>query len=198
MTANIRRSCLVSALLLLAGTANANAYREHGKPVAIAGSSVKVTPPRDWNELTERPGKHTEIWTLDGDQLNSVTFFVGIGPGETLLRERSKKREPLPKFRANMLLAELPELLEGTYRAAKQIGTFTLTGSKPEHFLGRDGVRFTYDFIDSDDLPRQGEASAAVIDGKLYIAAFEAPRLHFFTRTITDYRALIETARIEP
>lgn len=148
MTATIRRAGLVAALLLLAGTANANAYREHGKTVAIAGSSVKVTPPRDWNELTERPGKHAEIWTLDGDQLNSVTFFVGIGPGETLLRERSKKREPLPKFRANMLLAELPELLEGTYRAARQIGAFTLTGSKPEHFLGRDWVRFTYDFID--------------------------------------------------
>lgn len=198
MNLMIRCTFLFAAFLSIGGAAHANAYREKGKPAAIANSSLKVVPPRDWNELTARPGKRAETWTLDGDQLNDVTFFVGVAPGEPLVRERSRKREPLPKFKSTTLLAEVPDLLEGTYRAAKQIGAFTVTSTKPASFLGYDGVCFTYEFVDSDELPRKGEALATLIGGKLYMVTFDAPRVHFFDRTIADYRALIETASIAP
>ncbi len=198
MNIMIRLAGVAGAMLAICSAAEANSYREKGKQVAVAGSTVKVTPPRDWNELTARPGKHAETWTLDGDQLNDVTFFIGIASGEPLVRERNRKREPLPKFTRATLLIEVPELLEATYRAAKQIGAFTLTSSKLDRFLDHEGVRFTYEFIDSDELPRKGEAFAAWIDGKLYMATFDAPRVHFFDRTVGDYRALVDTAHIGP
>lgn len=190
----LHRSHLVAAAALAiaaTGTAQANAYREKGKAAEVADAAMTVTPPRDWNRLDIRPGKHAETWTLDGEQLNDVTFYGGIAPGEPLVRERSKKRDPLPKFTSTTLLAEVPELLEGTYRTYKQIGTFAVTRSKPEPFLGKPGIRFTYEYVDSDQLPRKGEAQAALIGGKLYMATFDAPRLHYFDRTIGDYRALV-------
>jgi hypothetical protein len=190
------RLSLALALLPVAGTAHANAYREAGKPAAIADSALQVTPPRDWNRLSVRPGKRAETWTLDGEQLNDVTFYGGIEPGAPLVREASKKHAPLPKFTARTLLIEVPELLEGTYRAQKQIGSFTVTGSTPSPFLGAKGVTFTYRYVDRDDLPREGEARAALIGGKLYMVTFDAPRLHYFGRTLADFRALADTAKL--
>src|SRR3546814_20406076 len=97
---------------------------------------MKVTPARDWNSLSIRPGKKAETWTLDGEQLDDVTFYGGIAPGEPLIRERSKKHKPLPKFTSETLLIEVPELLEGTYRTQKGIGTFSITSS-----IGRESCR---------------------------------------------------------
>ena len=188
-------SLAVFAVWSCASTVQANAYREAGKAVSVADSGVTVTPVRDWNRLDAKPGKHTEVWTLDGDQLNDVTFYGGIEPGAPLLKERDKKRAPLPKFTATTLLVELPELLEGTYRAYKQIGGFSLTGSQPGRFLGREGVHFTYEYTDTDELPRKGEARAVMIDKKLYMITFDAPRLHYFDRTLVDFRSLADSAK---
>ncbi len=181
-------------VLTIATFADAHALREGGKPVAIAKSPLLVTPPRDWNRLDGKPGKYAETWTLDGEQLNDVTFYTGVRSGEPLVRERNRKREPLPKFRSTTLLAEVPELLEGTYRAARHVGTFTITTSQPDSFLGKPGIRFTYAYTDADELPRLGEARAALIGGKLYMATFDAPRLHYFDRFVGDFRALANSA----
>ncbi|MFD1789010.1 hypothetical protein ACFSC3_15715 [Sphingomonas floccifaciens] len=189
---------LIAATLCLAIATPAwsNAYREKGKAVKVADSNLTVTPTRDWNRLDIKPGKNAETWTLDGEQLNDVTFYGGIAPGEPLVRERSKRREPLPKFTSTTLLVEVPELLGGTYRAFKGISKFTVTNSKPDRFLDQPGVRFTYDYTDEDDLPRKGEAIAALVRGQLYMVTFDAPRLHYHDRTIGDFRALVQTAAL--
>lgn len=187
-------SALVAIATFAGSAAAANDYRERGKPVQIVNSPLRVVPPRDWNRLSARPGKYAETWTLDGEQLNDLTFYVGVESGKPLVREGNKKRDPLPKFTSTTLLAEVPELLEGTYRTYKKIGAFKLVSTTPDRFLGRDGVRFAYEYTDSDDLPRKGEARAALIGGKLYMATFDAPRLHFFDTSVADFRALTDTA----
>ncbi len=199
MIALVRQMHLLACLCLMTMTATAsyaNAYRESGKIVKVGDSGITVTPPRDWNRLDLKPGKFAEVWTLDGEQLNDVTFYGGVASGQPIVRERNKKRDPLPKFREDALLIELPELLEGTYRAYKRIGSFTLTNSTPSDFLGQKGVLFTYDYTDQDGLPRKGEARATIISKKLYMVTFDAPRLHYFERTLGDYRALADTARL--
>lgn len=199
MIASLRLTRLLALNFLIFGTATsafANAYRESGKLAKVGGSGVVVTPPRDWNRLDLKPGKFTEIWTLDGEQLNDVTFYSGVTSGQPIVRERDKKRDPLPKFRSDALLIEIPELLEGTYRAYKRIGSFTLINSKPSQFLGQNGVQFSYDYTDQDGLPRKGEARAAIVSKKLYMVTFDAPRLHYFERTLADYRALADTAQL--
>jgi hypothetical protein len=182
--------------MLVVPSAQANGYREKNKPAAVANSPMKVTPSRDWNSLRIKPGKKAEVWTLDGEQLNDVTFYGGIAPGEALIRERSKKRKPLPKFNRETLLVEVPELLEGTYRTEKGIGSFSVTASNSDRFLGQNGIRFTYEYVDADNLPRKGEARAALIKGLLYMATFDAPRLHYFEKTLLEFRALTDSAAL--
>lgn len=187
---------LTMPALLVVTPASANGYREKGKTVAVAKSDLQVTPPQDWNQLSIRPGKNAETWTLDGEQLNDITFYGGIAPGKPLVKERSKKNEPLPKIKKDMLLIDVPELLEGTYRAYKKIGIFELTSTEPSSFLGSAGVKFTYQYVDSDKLTRMGEGHAAIIKGELYMVTFDAPRLHYFSQGLDAFHALVATAKL--
>ncbi|WP_313538046.1 hypothetical protein [Sphingomonas sp.] len=192
----LRVALALAAVATLSVPANAHKLAEKGKPVTVAESTLSITPTRDWNRLSGKPGKHAEAWTLDGEQLDEVTFYAAIEPGEPLIRERSKKKEPLPKFRKDMLLAEVPELLERTYRTGKDARDFQLSGATPGTFLGRDGVTFAYLVTDSDGLTRKGEARAAIVDGKLYMVTFDAPRLHYFDLLANDARALMASATL--
>lgn len=192
-----RRLLAVLALVAFpAAPANAHKLRAKGEAVKVADSGMSVTPSRDWNRLGQGPGKHAESWTLDGEQLDDVTFYGGIGPGEPLVKEHSKKKDPLPKFEKSTLLVEVPELVEGTYRTYKEIGAFQLLSTEPAPFLGKKGVLFTYEYTDADQLTRKGEARAAIIGGKLYMVTYDAPRLYYFDKLIGDVRALVATAKL--
>ncbi|MAX00374.1 MAG: hypothetical protein CMN72_12195 [Sphingomonas sp.] len=186
----------VAAMALLATPALAHRLRTAKEAATVAGSDMSVTPDRDWNRLSMAPGKHAETWTLDGEQLNDVTFYGGIAPDEPLVRERSKKRDPLPKFLQSTLLVEIPELLEGTYRTQKNIASFELLSTEPTNFLDNKGVRFTYRYTDDDALTRNGEARAAIVGGKLYMITFDAPRLYYFDKSIEPARALMTSATL--
>ena len=197
MWVKMLKAALFAIVLVAYGsTAFANGYREKGKAVAVASSKMVVTPPRDWNRLSIKPGKRAETWTLDGEQLNDVTFYGGIEPGAPLIREVSKKRAPLPKLTQSTLLVEIPELLEATYRTAKEIGSFTLSSSSPDRFLGHEGIRFTYEYVDNDNLHRKGEARATLVDSVLYMMTYDAPKIHYFDKSLSDYRALSDTATL--
>ena len=189
---------LAAASLLLAATsAQAHKLRLKGEAVAIAASSLTIVPTRDWNSLSRKIGKNSETWTLDGEQLNNVTFFAAVPAGSPLRKEQSKKHAPLPKFTSTTLLAEVPELLEGTYRSSNGSGLFRIVSTAPESFLGQDGVTFTYEFTDEDELTRKGEARAAIVGGKLYMISFDAPRLNYFDKGVADFRTLAASATLK-
>jgi len=193
----VRAIALTAASMALTfSPLNAHKLREKGAEIDVADSNMMVIPTLNWNRLDVKVGKKTESWTLDGEQLNDITFFGGIEPGAPLVKEKSKKRDPLPKFTKSTLLIEIPELLEGTYRTYKQIGAFQLLSTEPQEFLGQDGVAFSYEYTDVDGLTRKGDARAAIISGKLYMATFDAPRLHYFARNVEDFRALAKSARL--
>lgn len=185
------------ACSVTAPTAFAHKLHLKGIPVAVADSQLTITPGRDWNQLGKKVGKKTETWTLDGELLNDVTFYGGIEPGKPLVKERNKKSEPLPKFTKTTLLAEIPELLERTSRAYRGSGSFQVDNAEPIQFLGAEGVQFTYQFTDEDQLTRKGEARAAIVKGKLYMVTFEAPRLSYFGRVIGDFRHLADSAKLK-
>lgn len=66
----------------------------------------------------------------------------------------------------------------------------------PGSFLGHAGVAFTYLVTDSEGLVRKGEARAAIVDGRLYLVTFDAPRLHYFDQSAEDARALMGSATL--
>ncbi len=187
----------MATMLFTTTPLSAHDFRPAGTAVSVAKSALTVTPPRDFNAMSIKPGKNVEIWSLDGERLNSITFFGGISAGSSLYKERNKKREPLPKLRKDTLIVEIPELLEGTIRAYNQIANFNVTGSDPSKFMGNAAISFTYNFVDKDELPRLGEAIGTIIDGKLYMVTVEAPRLHYFERVRNDFQAIVQSAKFK-
>lgn len=168
-----------------------------GVPETVRTSGLRVTPSIDWNRVGAKVGRNAEAWTLDGQSLNEITFYAGIGEGETLFKEVGKKTRPLPRFSARMLPPDIVQLFEGSYRVAAQTSLFSVDQVEPTEFLGRQGFRFRYNFtVQDEEVRRTGEATAAVVDGKLYMIAFEAPTLHYFDRDEGAYRALVASAQL--
>jgi len=189
--------CLFAIVSMASPALAGNALITPGTPVSVAKSGLTVTPDREWNKLGARPGRNSETWTLDGDELNGLNFYGGIQSGKTLFREVSKRTKPLPHFSTTMLLTDIPEFLEDSYRIALGTSLFSIDAIEPVQFLGTKAVHFVYSFRrDQEDISRKGDATATIIGGKLFMITFEAPTVHYFGRDIESYRHLVGTARL--
>jgi hypothetical protein len=166
-----------------------------GKPVLVGKSTLQVTPSQDWNRLGGRVGRNAESWTMDGLTLNDVTFYGGIGNDTTLFREIDKKNAPLPRFSSSMLLPDVAQLFEGSYRVANGTSLMAIDSIEPASFAGQPGFRFTYNFtIQNEEVKRLGEARGAIINGKLYMITYEAPVIHYFGKDLEAFRKIAATA----
>jgi hypothetical protein len=188
----------MAAALILTTPAHAG-YKlmPQGTPVAVAKSTLTVTPPRDWNRLGARIGRRAESWTLDGLTLNDLTFYGGIEHDKPLFYEVDKKNRPLPRFASTMLPPDIAQLFEASYRVVLGTSLMSIDSIAPARFAGADGVRFTYSVtIQGEEVKRHGEARGAVIGGKLYLMSFEAPAIHYFNRDVDSFRALADSAKL--
>lgn len=189
------------ALVVSAGLVGSSAVLAAGrlKPagvaVAVARSGLTVTPDRAWNKGA-RPGRLSESWTLDGLSINELTFYGGIADNTTLFREVSKSERPLPRFSKTMLIPDIVQLFESSYRVALSSALFTVETVEPAPFAGAEGFRFTYNFAVGDEVKRKGEARGAIIGGKLYMVTYEAPRIHYYDRDYASFVKIAESARI--
>lgn len=187
----------VAATLLAASPVAAHKVIEPGLNNNIAKGVFSAKPETRWNRLQQRDGNFQEIWTIDGDRLNRVVFFGGVPVGQPLLRERDKKRDPLPAVTGNMLLPDIPLLLERTYRTKYGIAIMTIGRQEPATLDGRQAIAFDYTYIDPEyEVETKGEAVAALENGRLFIVAFEAPSVYYFDRDIEKFRSLVRTVSL--
>ncbi len=193
---------LVIGLTLFAAVGSpslANKVMPQGKAVTVAKSGLTVVPGMDWNRLSGRPGRNAESWTLDGLPLNDLTFYGGIVDGATLFRDARKKTDPLPKFAATMLIPDIAQLFESSYRVSVGTSLMSIDTIEPATFAGKPGFHFTYSFVvQGEEVRRKGEAKGAVIGGKLYLITFEAPVIHYFDADIVAARAVLDSAVLGP
>jgi hypothetical protein len=168
-----------------------------GKPVAVAKSTMTVTPGQNWNRWSARPSQKGELWTIDGLSLNELSFFAAVSSGEPLYRELNKKDQPLPKFKSGMLPTDLVEFFEASNRIVLQSPLFTIDKVEPTKLSGNDAVRFSYHYaVEGDQLNRKGEGVAANINGKLYLVNFVAPEIHYYDRDIASFRDMVAKIKI--
>jgi hypothetical protein len=194
----MRKSFVVLLLTVLAASpATSNSLVSPGPRAKIARSTLAATPTNEWNKLSLRGGKNVEVWTIDGDELNKVTFYGGIEVGKPLYREADKKDRPLPRVTANMLITDIPTLLESSYRSQFSVSQMSIDSQEPTLVSGHNGIRFSYTFVRNDeDVVRKGEAVGAFVGDRLYLAAFEAPAIHFFDKDVAKFRQLAGTLRV--
>lgn len=188
-----------AVVLILSGVpaAASNSLIRADIAVAVAKSTLMVTPAGEWNKMGARPGRNSETWTLDGDGLNDLTFYGGIQDDRPLFREVAKRTTPLPRFSATMLLTDIPALVEASYRVALGTALMTIDGAEPTMMSGNKAILFRYRFTrQGEEVARKGEAVAAIVSGKLYMISFEAPAIHYFDRDVARFRAIARSARI--
>jgi hypothetical protein len=187
---------LVLAASLGAGSALANSLVSPGPQAKVAKSSMSISPDGEWNRLSLRAGKNVETWTVDGPELNRVTFYGGIAVGQPLLRETDKKNNPLPRVTANMLITDIPALLETTYRTQFHASQVSIDSQEPSAVGGHSGISFTYSITRPDDeVLRKGEAVGAMVGNRLYLVTYEAPAIHFFDKDLMRFRQLVATLK---
>jgi hypothetical protein len=187
----------VAAAGLFASGAYAHKIIAPGLQDKIAKGSFAATSGTEWNKLQQNGGKYQEIWTIDGDDLNKVTFFGGVPVGEPLFREFDKKDNPLPKVTANMLITDIPTLLESTYRTQFHTTRMQIARQDATTIDGNQAINFTYSFVKSEDeVERKGEAYGAFVDGKIYLVTYEAPALYFYDRSVDEFRTIATSLKI--
>ena len=188
-------SALVLALLP-AGLAQANSLVAPGEHTGIAKSSIATSSTGEWNKLSQTDGPAVEVWTRDGDNLNKVSFFGGIAVGAPIYREKNRKEMPLPKVAANMLLPDIPALLEATYRSQYQVNRISIDSQDVTTVNGKQAIRFTYTYVrGEDEVERKGEAVGALANNKLYMVTYEAPAIYFFGKDLEDFRRISQTLK---
>lgn len=195
----MRAAMGLALALLLVGQplAAGNVLVVPGQKRLVAKSTLSITPASEWNRLGARPGRYAETWTLDGDLLNDVTFYGGIGADKTLFREVDKRNRPLPRVSATMLATDIPALLESSYRIALGTPLMTIDSVEPAPFAGRPGIRFTYSFTRQGDMvKRLGEGRGAMIGGQLYMITYEAPALYYFARSLAAFHQIADSAAL--
>jgi hypothetical protein len=190
------KAILTLAAALAAYPAAAIKLIPAGVPVQVAKSPLTVVPNEDWNRFMVRPGRNGESWTLDGLTLDDLTYYGGIAEGMTLFREADKKDAPLPRFSAKMLIPDVAQMFEASYRISNKTPIFSIDSIEPATFAGLSGFHFSYSFVvQGEDVRRKGDASGAIKDGKLYMISYEAPVIHYFDAHIGAYQAIVKSAR---
>jgi hypothetical protein len=96
-----------------------------------------------------------------------------------------------------MLAPDIAQLFESSYRVSVGTSLMSIDSVEPATFAGQPGFRFTYSFVvQGVEVRRKGEATGAVIGGKLFLMAYEAPTIHYFDRDLETFRALVASARL--
>jgi len=168
---------------------------DHGVPVKVAKGAMQVTPGEDWNRWSRRPIKTSEVWTLDGGNLNELYFVNGLMPGQTLYKDANKKDQPLPALRSGIELTDLPDFVESSMRVGLNTSVFEITAVEPATLAGYAAVRFTFDYaVAGSPLERKGLAVGMLINGNLHLITFVAPALYFFERDRPKVEAIIASA----
>ncbi len=189
------RTTLVTLALATSTAATAgNSLISAGPQKGIAKSTLSAKPDGEWNRLGRRQGNFVELWTKDGDSLNKVAFFGGVPVGNPMFREADKKNRPLPKVSENMLITDIPTLLESSYRVQFNVSLMTIDSQEPAMFDGHPGLKFTYTFVTANDgVERKGEAIGAFVKDRLYLVSYEAPTIYFFEKDLPAFRQLAST-----
>jgi len=164
----------------------------------VARGSMNRTPTIRWNKAPRGPHdiQREENWTLNGPLLDGLTFIGGLEHDKRIVQQRRKADRKVPNFRADMNPTEIASMIESFYRIRAGSTRFDMTGLKPRDFLGRPGFQFDYVHLGGDEVERKGRAVGAIVDGRFYLALFDATRMHYFDAGLPEFERIVESARL--
>ncbi|HWH17477.1 MAG TPA: hypothetical protein VNT77_03945 [Allosphingosinicella sp.] len=168
------------------------------RPHTVAYGSMVVTPSIEWNRIPRGPYDihREENWTLNGPFLDSLTFIGGLENNRRIVEQRRKADRKVPNFYSNMTPQDIADMIESFYMIRAGSVRFDMTGLKPRTFLGHPGFQFDYDHLGGNEVERRGRAVGAIINGRFYLALFDAARLHYFDAGLPEFEQIVNSARL--
>jgi hypothetical protein len=165
---------------------------------SVARGSMTVVPTRRWNRAPRGPHdiSREENWTLNGPLLDGLTFIGALEDNKRIVQQRRKADRKVPNFRADMTPQDIASMIESFYRIRAGSSRFAMTGLQPRQFLGHSGFQFDYEHLGGDEVDRRGRAVGAIINGRFYLALFDATRMHYFDAGLPEYERIVQSARL--
>lgn len=199
-----KRIAALGALLLLSACAGGGGSGfgyytlVQPQPRVVAAGSMTVTPSMRWNRVPRSVydiGKE-ENWTLNGPLLDSMTFIGGLENDKRIVVQRRKADRKVPNYRSDMSPPEIAAMLESFYRIRAGATTFEMENLAPRQFAGQPGFQFDYRYLTGNELERRGRAVGATINGRFYLALFDAARTHYFDAGLPEFERIVTSARL--
>ena len=164
----------------------------------VARDTMRVNPTVPWNRVPRGiyDISREENWTLNGPLLDSLTFIGGLEHNKRIVVQRRSDDRKVPNFRADMSPPEIASMIETFYRIRAQAPQFNMTNLSPRQFVGHPGFQFDYADLGGDEVERQGRAVGAVVNGRFYLALFDAARMHYFPSGLPEFERIVESARL--
>ena len=190
MIVTMKRVLSLSAVaVLVAACAH---YSLVGPGSVKVADAYSVDTPIAWNEASQ--GK-VRTWTVDGPQLQRLTFVGGLEDGDPLFEVEGDKEKTMPRFHSTMTPLEIKELIEAGLRVsgANQLETYDV---RPQAFGSIQGFRFDFSYDLESGLENEGTALAAKKDGKLYVILYTGTRFYYYGKHKDDVERLISSIRM--
>ncbi len=165
---------------------------------SVARDSMRVTPTIAWNRIPRGPNDiaREENWTLNGPLLDSLAFIGGLENNKRIVVQRRKADRKVPNFRADMSPPEIAAMIESFYRIRGGATQFNMTNLSPRQFAGQPGFQFDYDYLGGDELERRGRAVGAIVNGRFYLALFDAAKMHYFPSGLPEFERIVQSAQL--
>lgn len=163
------------------------------------GGVLSVQPSLEWNRVAyagQADIGASDVWTIDGENLQSLIFMLNIKGGEPLLKPPGEQRKKLPTFSASMTLDEVAALFEATATQTTKSSVFEFRSITPGTVFGKPGLWMEFSYVDAGSVDRSGLAVAVIDDGLLHVISYQGTRLYHFERYRPEVERLIETASL--
>lgn len=144
-------------------------------PRSVAGD-YNVSPSVAWNS---RKMNGAEIWTIDGEGLQVITFLKGVDDGKPIFPDEGARTYPV--FRADMTPSDIAEAFTDGLAISGGADPRVLN-LRPQQIGAHEGFRFEFTFIGETGLEYLGSAVGAVVEGELRLVYYRATRLHYYER----------------
>jgi hypothetical protein len=91
---------------------------------------------------------------------------------------------------------EIAAMIESFYRIRAGSTVFTMTNLAPRTFLGQPGFQFDYEHLGGNEVERRGRGVGAIINGRFYLALWDAAKMHYFDAGLPEFERIVESARL--
>lgn len=177
----MKKIILPLALTLLASCQMYTLVEEGETKIA---DNMTVTTPVQWSKLNvASTGLHrsSQVWTINGQQLEELIFVPNIQEGSTVFKTLDKGN-PMPEFKNDLLMPELAELIGiSLNKSVGETETEVEVSNLAPRMAGNDrGITFNLRYKGANGVSYLGKALAIKKNEKLHVIMYVAAKVHFY------------------